>query len=131
QARGEADAAGSGPLPGEDVPDRDLGADAPADLPRRHDDRPADLPADGPRVQRARVRSVTGAPVAEHVLRRAAGRSAGGVATPELDHPGRFRAAVHRRRDTDRRRATRRLRAVAGTAVAGRGMRPRPPRLAV
>ena len=52
QARGEADPARPRLVPIEDVPVRDLGADAPEHRARRRDDRAADLPADGARVRR-------------------------------------------------------------------------------
>ena len=66
-AEGEADAARSGPVHVQAVPDRHLPADDAADRARRGDDRPADLPADGARVRRHADRSLPRAAVAQHV----------------------------------------------------------------
>ena len=70
-ARGEADAARSGPVQIQALPARHHPADDAADRPRRRDDRPADLPADGARVRRHADRSLARAALAEHVRRDA------------------------------------------------------------
>ena len=73
----QADAARPGPVPVQALPARDHRADAPADRPRRRDDRAADLPADGARVQRDGGRSVARPALAEHVRRGDARRQEG------------------------------------------------------
>ena len=75
QARGQAGAARRRPVRVEVLPARDLVPDAPADRPRRADDRAADLPADGARVQRDGGRPLARSAVVDDVRRRAARRT--------------------------------------------------------
>ena len=77
KAPGPAHAARPRPVPIQGLPVRDHRSDAPADRPRRHDDRAADLPADGPRVQRHGRRPVAGPALAQHVRRRPGGGEEG------------------------------------------------------
>ena len=66
-----------GPLRVEVLPPRYLFPDAPADRPRRVDDRAADLPPDGARVQRHGGGPLARAALADDVRRRIAGRAKG------------------------------------------------------
>jgi MFS family permease len=115
----------------EDVPSRDLRADAPADRAGRHDDRAADLLADGPRVQRdddgVRDRTV----VAQHVRDGDPRGQARRPETPRNGHPGRVRAPRGRGRRAHRRGAPNRFRVVPAGALAARRIRARTPRVAV
>ena len=105
QERGQVGAARHRPLRVEVLPPRDLVPDAPADRPRRADDRAADLLADGARVQRDGGRDRDRSAVVVDVRRRAARREEGGRAKPEQDHPGGLRAARDGRRRADPERA--------------------------
>ena len=96
QARGEADPARPRPVPNEDVPLRDLGADAPEHRIGRGDDRAADLPADGARVRRDADGSHPRAALAHDVRGRDARREEGRTAASEHAHPLGVRAAVAR-----------------------------------
>ena len=95
QARGQADAARSGPVPSK-VFRSGLAADAAADRPGRHDDRAADLPADGARVQRDGGGPVAGPlSLSMFAIALLAGRKAGGTGA-RAHHPAGLRAARDR-----------------------------------
>ena len=100
----------AGALPVDVLPARDLVADAPADRARRPDDRAADLPADGARVQRAGVRALARAAVAEHVRRRAPRREESRRAQPEQIIRAGFLLLAVGARGADPDRASRPLR---------------------
>ena len=91
-SRGARHAARSRPVPAPPLPAGDLGADAPADHPRRRDDRAADLPADQAGVRRAGGGPVARPAVADHVRHRDARRAQGEEPPAGGADPGRIRA---------------------------------------
>ena len=123
---GEADADRPGPVQVEALPVRDLRADAPADRPRRHDDRAA----------RSTCRWCSSTTRCRPACRSRRSRSAcspwrcspakqAGQAAPEQHHPGGLRAPDDRHGDADPDRA--RGRRPAGTSsipllIAGSGL---------
>ena len=96
QARGQTRADRRGTLRIQVLPARHLVPDAPADRPRRHDDRAADLPPDGARVQRHGGGPVARAALTEHVRRRAASPARRRESQPRQDHPRGVLAARRR-----------------------------------
>jgi hypothetical protein len=117
------DAAGPGPVQVQGLRVRRYRADAPADRPGRHDDRPADLPANGAGIQRAEGGPVPRAAVAHHVRGSGRGREESRQAPPGRPHPAGVRHLDHRADPADPDRAQGRLRLVAGGPADNRRMR--------